>query len=214
MSATRVSLPEIPKLSHNPSSYAPWRASIEVNLQLTDCWNAVLGLDLEPTRARYANRITAEPPHVDDRNVRAGSVAPDATETTTGVAMTSEEKREWERWQMRESRAQGMLKGTVSMAVKLDIEEMLSAAEMWLYCVGLPGKGFPVHQFHPSPVIPPHHHRTKLPRRQPAYVARGTSEVQRRVGSSKGSTSPEDWDSRWSDGGSCTRWTDGGSCTA
>ncbi len=54
MSVSKISLNDVPKLSHDPSSYAPWRTTIEVSLQLADCWNSVLGVDLEPGRAVYA----------------------------------------------------------------------------------------------------------------------------------------------------------------
>ena len=121
MSASRINLDAIPKLSHDPSSYAPWRAAVEVALQLGDCWNAALGLDLEPGGVAIRERRT-----------RAGSVMPAGSEA--GGVMTGENKKDWERWQARESRAQAMLKGTVSEAVRLDIEDLLAAVDMWRYC--------------------------------------------------------------------------------
>ena len=137
MSVSRISLNDVPKLSHDPSSYAPWRTTIEVSLQLADCWNSVLGVDLEPGRAVYATAthgldggIITQP----TRNVRAGSMQPGALETGTNLPLTSDVRKDWERWQAREGRAQGMLKGTVSMAIKLDLEDSLDAHSMWLYC--------------------------------------------------------------------------------
>jgi len=137
MSVSKISLNDVPKLSHDPSSYAPWRTTIEVSLQLADCWNSVLGVDLEPGRAVYATAthgldggIITQP----TRNVRAGSMQPGALETGTNLPLTSDVRKDWERWQASEGRAQGMLKGTVSMAIKLDLEDFLDAHSMWLYC--------------------------------------------------------------------------------
>jgi hypothetical protein len=55
MSTTSVTTTNIPKLTHDPSTYAGWRTAIEVALQLADSWNAALGLDAEPNRARWIN---------------------------------------------------------------------------------------------------------------------------------------------------------------
>ena len=59
---------------------------------------------------------------------------PGALETGTNLPLTSDVRKDWERWQAREGRAQGMLKGTVLMAIKLDLEDSLDAHSMWLYC--------------------------------------------------------------------------------
>ena len=48
--------------------------------------------------------------------------------------MTAEEKKEWEKWQKRESKAQGMLKASVSLAIKLDLDDLKSAGDMWAHC--------------------------------------------------------------------------------
>lgn len=45
-----------------------------------------------------------------------------------------EDRKDWERRQARESRAQATLKGTASQAVRLDIEDLLAAVDMWKYC--------------------------------------------------------------------------------
>jgi hypothetical protein len=37
MSTTFFATTNIPKLTHDPSTYAGWRAAIEVALQLVDC---------------------------------------------------------------------------------------------------------------------------------------------------------------------------------
>jgi hypothetical protein len=51
------------------------------------------------------------------RNARAASAMPEVSETVSGNAMAAEEKKEWEKWQKRESKAQGMLKASVSLAI-------------------------------------------------------------------------------------------------
>ena len=135
MSNTTVTTTDIiPKLTHDPSTYAGWRAAIEVALQLADCWNAALGLDREPNRARWINRAPGATGTVTARNARAGSAMPEVSETVSGNAMTAEEKKEWEKWQKRESKAQGMLKASVSLAIKLDLDDLKTAADMWAYC--------------------------------------------------------------------------------
>ncbi|RXK36139.1 hypothetical protein M231_06630 [Tremella mesenterica] len=53
------------------------------------------------------------------------------------MRIVGEELKEWEKWQARENKAQGMIKGTVSDAVMLDLSEKMSAKEMWDYCVNL-----------------------------------------------------------------------------
>jgi hypothetical protein len=47
---------------------------------------------------------------------------PEVSETVSGNAMTAE-KKEWEKWQKRESKAQVMLKASVSLAIKLDLDD-------------------------------------------------------------------------------------------
>ncbi|RXK37031.1 hypothetical protein M231_05690 [Tremella mesenterica] len=54
-----------------------------------------------------------------------------------GRRITGEELKEWEKWQVRENKAQGMIKGTVSDAVMLDLSEKMSAGEMWSYCLNM-----------------------------------------------------------------------------
>jgi hypothetical protein len=51
---------------------------------------------------------------------------PEASETTSG--------KEREKWQTRESKAQGMLKASVSLAIKLDPDDLKSAGDMWTHC--------------------------------------------------------------------------------
>jgi hypothetical protein len=134
MSTTSVTTTNIPKLTHDPSTYAGWRTAIEVALQLADSWNAALGLDAEPNRARWINRAPGATGTVLARNARAGSAMPEASETTSGNAMTADERKEWEKWQTRESKAQGMLKASVSSAIKLDLDDLKSSGDMWTHC--------------------------------------------------------------------------------
>jgi hypothetical protein len=103
MSPTSVTTTNIPKLTHEPSTYAGWRTAIEVALQLADSWNAALGLDAEPNRVRYINRAPGATGMLLARNARAGSAMPEAAETTSGkvMVMTAEERKEWEKWQTR-----------------------------------------------------------------------------------------------------------------
>jgi hypothetical protein len=103
MSNTTVTTTDIPKLMHDPSTYAGWRAAVEVALQLADCWNAALGLDREPNGARWMNQAPGATGTVTTRNARAGSAVPEVSETLSGHAMTAEEKKEWEKCQKRES---------------------------------------------------------------------------------------------------------------
>jgi hypothetical protein len=132
MSTTSVTTTNIPKLTHHPSTYAGWRTAIEVALQLADSWNA--GLDAEPNRARWINRAPGATGTVLARNTRAGPAMPEASKTTSGNAMTAEERKEWKKWQTRESKAQGMLKALVSLAIKLDLDDLKSAGDMWTHC--------------------------------------------------------------------------------
>jgi hypothetical protein len=137
-----------PELTHDPSTYAGWRSVIGVALQLADCWNAALGLDFEPTSARWMDRVieqrettaeetsatSTEATTTEARNVRAGSTMPSAEETESLVPMLSEQRKEWFQWQKRESKAQAILKASVSPSVQLDLQDMLSAANMWKFC--------------------------------------------------------------------------------
>ena len=173
-----MSLSDVRKLTHEPGTFATWRTDVEIILQFSECWNAVLGLDLEPTRQRYivesvrvggatgssiTRAISASTPaelearataaqarasadttrRLDradghTRYARAGSVPPRQEESTDPDSpMTSDERKDWERWQSRENKAQAILKGTVSLAIKLDIEDMFSAAQMWSYCLSI-----------------------------------------------------------------------------
>ena len=56
------------------------------------------------------------------------------TESDAAGVMTAEDKKDWERWQARESRGRALLKGTGSQAVRLDIEDLLAAVVMRRYC--------------------------------------------------------------------------------
>jgi hypothetical protein len=103
MSNTTVTTTDISKLMDDPSTYAGWRAAIEVAWQLADCWNAALGLDREPNGARWMNQAPGATGTVTARNARAGSAMPEVSETLSAHAMTAEEKKEWEKCQKRES---------------------------------------------------------------------------------------------------------------
>lgn len=112
------------------------RSAIEVALQLADYWNAALGIDGEPTRARWIDRgterreITAEETSAtsteatitEARNVRAGSTMLSAEETESLVPMLSEQGKEWFQWKKRDSKAQAILKASVSPSVQLDLK--------------------------------------------------------------------------------------------
>jgi hypothetical protein len=141
---------DIPKLTNNPSTFVGWRMAIETALQLADAWNAALGLDAEPDRARFilqgVTPAPASPPTTQQRTVRSDSVLPEAMETPDGAAMTAEWGGEWEKWKRRESCAQAMIKASVSMALKLDLDRMVSAEEMWTYCMRLHTLSFAEHR--------------------------------------------------------------------
>ncbi|RXK35276.1 hypothetical protein M231_07474 [Tremella mesenterica] len=126
--STKISFENLPKLSYDPSMYAPWRKSIEVYLQIGDAWNIVTGNDTAP--GRVGVRPATE---------RAGSVPPTTPVKgqVVGRRITGEELKEWEKWQAREKKAQGMIKGTVLEAVMLDLSEKMSAKEMWDYCLNM-----------------------------------------------------------------------------
>lgn len=79
-----------------------------------------MGLDVEPGRVATT-----------ERRIRAGSVMPTGSEAG---GLSSEDKKDWDWWQARESRAQAMLQGTILEAVWLDIEDLLAAADMWKHC--------------------------------------------------------------------------------
>jgi hypothetical protein len=134
MSTTSVTTTNIPKLTHDPATYAGWRAAIEVALLLADCWNAALGLHAEPNRVRWIDRAPGATGTVQSRNARTGSALPEASETTSGNAMTVEERKEWAKDKTRELKAQGMLKASVSLAIKLDLDHLKSAGDMWTHC--------------------------------------------------------------------------------
>ncbi|RXK41489.1 hypothetical protein M231_01197 [Tremella mesenterica] len=159
--STKISFENLPKLSYDPSTYASWRKAIEVYLQIGDVWNVVSGnVTTRTSRATMTHQNSLSYPEfnetrsVKDRTVtgndtepgrvgvrpdteRAGSVPP-ITPTegqVVGRRITGEELKEWEKWQARENKAQGMIKGTVTEAVMLDLSEKMSAKEMWDYCL-------------------------------------------------------------------------------
>jgi hypothetical protein len=95
--SAKISLENTPTLTHVPASYVPWRSAIEVVLELAGCWNAVLGLDVEPSRTGWMNNgIIGQV-----RTIRAGSAAPTPEETASARVMTADEKIEWDKWQAR-----------------------------------------------------------------------------------------------------------------
>jgi hypothetical protein len=51
---------------------------------------------------------------------------------TIAFMMTEEEERE--KWQKRENKAQGMLNPKVSLVIKLDLDDLKSATDMWGVC--------------------------------------------------------------------------------
>ena len=134
MTTHRINLQELPKLTHDPSSYSPWKREVQVALQYVRCWNTVLGTDTEPARANWA---TASGTAATARNVRAGSTQPTSTETVTGTGMTEDERKRWEMWAARQDRVQATLKATVSNAILFDIEDMNDAESMWAFCQSL-----------------------------------------------------------------------------
>ncbi|RXK35705.1 hypothetical protein M231_07033 [Tremella mesenterica] len=117
--SSKILFENLPKLSHDPALYAQWRKSIEVYLQIGDAWNIVTGNDTEA--GRVGVRPAAE---------RAGSVPPTTPVKgqVIGRRITGEELKEWEKWQARENKAQGMIKGAVLDAVMLDLSEKMDDA--------------------------------------------------------------------------------------
>ena len=97
--------------------------------------NVALGAEVEPYRARYKVQIGETVAYTLQRNVRAGSKAPTVNEATEELDVEKEKK--WERWEVKEAKAQALLKSSVSEGVLFDLEDLLSAEEMWKYCVNL-----------------------------------------------------------------------------
>lgn len=60
---------------------------------------------------------------------RAGSVMPSGTEAETHP-ISLEQEEAWKKWQRREDLAQGMLRGTVSDGILVDLLNLHSAKEM------------------------------------------------------------------------------------
>ena len=131
--------------SQPPFIYALWKRKVSVLLRGLDCWNVITGDQVEPYRgdtvktavmSRAEDSITTQgfENRTFTRSARAGSAMPDENSTISRELLNSDEKREWERWKQRENLAQAILEGTTSLAIQLDIEDMLTARAMWLYC--------------------------------------------------------------------------------
>ena len=140
-----ISLSDVPKLTHDPSSYASWRQKVSDLLRGSDCWNVVTGDEVEPHRGDTVK--TAVMSGAEDRtgtqgfedrmfirSARAGSACPDENTSISRELLDIDEKNEWERWKQRENLAQTILEGTTSLDIRLDIEAMLTARAMWRYC--------------------------------------------------------------------------------
>ena len=141
MSNKSISVKDAPKLTNRPMSFLPWKNGVEIILQMSGCLNAVTGADQEPGRRGHlpvVTEVAGQPPTLSvSRSIRAGSVPPVAIESITGQALEGELKKDWDRWQSREDMAQAILKSTVSVAVQSDLEDCLTAHEMWTYYLRL-----------------------------------------------------------------------------
>lgn len=130
------------RLTHESSSYARWRIDLATALRAGDAWDIVTGVEHEPY---CAQTVQVDPEgalaheegaiarrYVEfERTERAGSVPPRADGTTTRRVLNVEERKEWDVWRRRENLAQSYILATVADAIRLDIEEMLSAKDMW-----------------------------------------------------------------------------------
>ena len=125
------------RLTHVPSSFAKWRSEISLLLRANDAWDIVTGVEVEPYRSDVVTREVeggVEEEVAFRRSLRAGSLPPPSSDTPGRLALTSDELKKWGMWRKRENYAQALILRTVSDAIRLDIEEMLSALEMWQYC--------------------------------------------------------------------------------
>jgi hypothetical protein len=113
-----INLSVVPQL-RNSSTMAAWRNAMETQFFLAGVKGIIDGSDLEPNR-----RIEVA------RTRRAGSVMPSGTDAETH-AVTSEQEEAWKKWQRREDLAQGMIRGTVSDGILVDLLDCHSAKEMW-----------------------------------------------------------------------------------
>jgi transposase InsO family protein len=113
-----INLSSVPRL-HNNSTLAAWRNGMETQLLIAGARGVVEGSDVEPNR-----RIEVA------RYQRAGSVMPSGMEAESHE-MSDEQREAWKKWQRREDLAQGMIRGTVSDGILVDLLDCHSAKEMW-----------------------------------------------------------------------------------
>ncbi|GHJ90297.1 hypothetical protein NliqN6_6699 [Naganishia liquefaciens] len=96
---------------------------MQTQFLLTGVKGIIDGSDVEPNR-----RIEVA------RTQRAGSVMPSGTEAEIHP-ISPEQEEAWKKWQRREDLAQGMLRGTVSDGILVDLLDLHSAKEMWDYAL-------------------------------------------------------------------------------
>jgi hypothetical protein len=113
-----INLAAVPQL-RNSSNVAAWRNAMETQFLLAGVKGIIDASDTEPNR-----RIEIA------RTQRAGSVMPSGMEAESHEA-TPELGEAWKKWQRREDLAQGMIRGTVSDGILVDLLDCHSAKEMW-----------------------------------------------------------------------------------
>lgn len=113
-----VNLSNVPRL-RNAGNVASWRNAMETQFLVAGVKGIIDGSDNEPNRKMEIARTA-----------RAGSVMPSGLDAETH-APTSEQEESWKKWQRREDLAQGMIRGTVSDGILVDLLNCFSAKEMW-----------------------------------------------------------------------------------
>ena len=112
-----INLTTVPKL-RNSSNVAAWRNAMERQFLLAGVKGIIDASDAESNR-----RIEVA------RTQRAGSVMPSGMEAELHEA-SPELLEAWKKWQRREDLAQGMIRGTVSDGILVDLIGCHSAQEM------------------------------------------------------------------------------------
>ena len=113
-----VNLSHVPRL-RNAGNVASWRNAMETQFLVAGVKGIIDGSDNEPNRKIEIARTT-----------RAGSMMPSGLHAETHTP-TSEQEESWKKWQRREDLAQGMIRGTVSDGILVDLLNCFSAKEMW-----------------------------------------------------------------------------------
>lgn len=123
-------LDTIPVLT-DVTTYHKWKLAIENYLLVNGCLGITEGIDTEPYRRLTEVQDDVTVPIA--RNVRAGSVAPAATETTSHRELTTNESDKWDEWRKRELRTQGAIMSTVDTGLLVDLRTFKTAREMWIF---------------------------------------------------------------------------------